>query len=54
MYVNMGKGAHEYLIFWQCSTEDKNNAAFKWGPLYEIRVKAIPCYQIFYEAWRFF
>lgn len=54
LYVNMGKATHEYLIFWQRSTEDKNNAPFKWGPLYEIGVKAILCYQIFYEARHFF
>ncbi len=54
LYVNKRKAAHECLIFWQCSTEDKNNASFEWGPLYEIGVKAILCYQIFYEAQHFF
>lgn len=32
LYVNMGKAGHEYLIFRQRSTEDKNNVPFKWGP----------------------
>lgn len=29
LYVNMGKADHEYLIFCQCSTEDKNNASLQ-------------------------
>ena len=37
-YVNMK--AHEYLIFWRRSPEDKNNASFKWGPLYEMGSKS--------------